>query len=80
MSEEQSRVWLVKNLPIILVAVAGIAWGVRLEERMSHHLALPYHGGMRETRDSLIEIKAELRFLREDVQELKKEMETGRRP
>jgi hypothetical protein len=30
---------------------------------------------MRETRDSLIEIKAELRYLREDVLELKKKME-----
>ncbi len=56
----------------MLVAVAGIAWGVRLEERMSHHLTLPYHDGMRQQRDDLIEIKAELRFLREDVIEMKK--------
>jgi len=74
MSEDQSRVWLVKNLPVILVAVAGIAWGVRLEERMSHHLTLPYHDGMRQQRDDLIEIKAELRFLREDVTEMKKRL------
>ena len=71
--------WLARQLPILLVAIAGIAWGVRLEERSNHHISLPYHGGMTETRDSLIEIKSELRFLREDVQELKKEMQTEHR-
>mgnify|MGYP003146414361 CR=1 FL=1 len=76
MSEEEgSEKWLLRHLPLILVAVAGIAWGVRLEERLANHLKLPYHGGMRETRDSLIEIKAELRYLREDVQGLKAEMQ-----
>ena len=39
---------------------------------MSHHLALPYHDGMQQTRDDLIQIKAELLFLREDRTELKK--------
>ena len=72
MTDDQSRIWPAKHLPIILVAVAGIAWGVRLEESMSHHLALPYHDGMRQQREDLIEIKAELRFLREDVIEMKK--------
>ncbi len=67
--------WLVRHLPILVVAAGGIVWGVRLEERMGHHLTQPYHGGMRETHDSLIEIKAELRFLREDVQEIKTEMQ-----
>ena len=67
--------WLVKHWPILVVAAGGIAWGVRLEERMAHHLTQPYHSEMRETRDSLIEIKAELRYLREDVLELKKKME-----
>ena len=70
--DDKSGKWLLRHLPLLLVAVAGIAWGVRLEERLTHHLGLPYHGGMRETRDSLIESKAELRFLREDVQELKR--------
>ena len=64
--------WLLKNLPLVLVCVTGVAWGVRLEERMSHHLALPYHDCMQQTRDDLIQIKAELRFLREDMTELKK--------
>ena len=63
---------LLKHWPVIVVAIAGLAWGVRLEERMTNHLALPYHDGMRQQRDTLIEIKAELRFLREDVIELKK--------
>ena len=71
--------WLARQLPILLVAIAGFAWGVRLEARSNHHIGLPYHGGMAETRDSLIEIKSELRFLREDVQELKKEMQTEHR-
>ena len=64
--------WLLKNLPLVLVCVTGVAWGGRREERMSHHLALPYHDGMQQTRDDLIQIKAELRFLREDMTELKK--------
>ena len=64
--------WLLKNLPLVLVCVTGVAWGVRLEARMSHHLALPYHDVMQQTRDDLIQIKAELRFLREDMTELKK--------
>ena len=67
--------WLVRHWPILVVAAGGGAWGVRLEERMGHHLTQPYHSEMRETRDSLIEIKAELRYLREDVLELKKKME-----
>ena len=67
--------WLVRHWPILVVAAGGIAWGVRIEERLGHHLAQPYHSEMRETRDSLIEIKAELRYLREDVLELKKKME-----
>jgi len=67
--------WLVRHWPILVVAAGGVAWGVRLEERMGHHLTQPYHSEMRETRDSLIEIKAELRYLREDVLELKKKME-----
>ena len=74
MTDDQGRIWLAKHLPIILVAVAGIGWGVRLEERMSHHLTLPYHDGMRQQREDLIEIKAELRFLREDVLEMKKSL------
>lgn len=69
--------WLIKHLPVIVVASAGIAWGVRLEERMTNHLSLPYHDGMRQQRDDLIEIKAELRFLREDVLELKKVVSPG---
>ena len=69
--------WVLKHLPVILVAIAGIAWGVRLEERMTNHLALTYHDGMRQQRDDLIEIKAELRFLREDVLELKKVVSPG---
>ena len=48
-----------------------VAWGVRLEERLAYHLALPYHGQMQETRDDLVQIKTELKFLREDVQEIK---------
>ena len=67
--------WFVRHWPILVVAAGGIAWGVRIEERLGHHLTQPYHSEMRETRDSLIEIKAELRFLREDVLELKKKME-----
>ncbi len=66
--------WFVRHWPILVVAAGGIAWGVRIEERLGHHLAQPYHSEMRETRDSLIEIKAELRYLREDVLELKKKM------
>tara|TARA_R100000734_G_C3294299_1_gene85686 strand:+ start:254 stop:487 length:234 start_codon:yes stop_codon:yes gene_type:complete len=66
--------WAMQNLPLIMVAVAGIAWGVRLEERMANHLSLPYHDGMRQQRDDLIEIKAELRFLREDVLELRENL------
>ena len=66
--------WLVRHWPILVVAAGGIAWGVRIEERLGHHLTQPYHSEMRETRDSLIEIKAELRYLREDVLELKKKM------
>tara|TARA_Y100000593_G_scaffold10276_2_gene18636 strand:+ start:2187 stop:2414 length:228 start_codon:yes stop_codon:yes gene_type:complete len=69
--------WLLKHLPVMLVAIAGIGWGVRLEERMTNHLTLPYHDGMRQQRDDLIEIKAELRFLREDVLELKKVVSPG---
>lgn len=69
--------WIVRHWAIVLVAATGIAWGVRLEERMTYHLSLPYHDGMREQRDDLIEIKAELRYLREDVLELKQDL---RRP
>jgi len=64
--------WLVKHWPIIAVAAAGLAWGVRLEEHLTNHLSRPYHDGMQESRDNLIQIKAELRFLREDISELKK--------
>ena len=74
MPSELRQTWAMQNLPLIMVAVAGIAWGARLEERMSHHLALPYHDGMRQQRDDLIEIKAELRFLREDVLELRENL------
>ena len=48
--------WFVRHWPILVVAAGGIAWGVRIEERLGHHLAQPYHSEMRETRDSLIEI------------------------
>ena len=68
----KSGKWLLRHLPLLLVAVAGIAWGVRLEERLTHHLGLRYHEGMQDARDDLIEIKAELRYLREDVQEIKR--------
>jgi len=71
---ELRQTWAMQNLPLIMVAVAGIAWGVRLEERMANHLSLPYHDGMRQQRDDLIEIKAELRFLREDVLELRENL------
>lgn len=79
MSGDEKGAWVARHLPILLVAIAGIGWGVRLEERSRNHIGLPYHNGMRETRDSLIEIKSELRFLREDVQELKKEMQAEHR-
>mgnify|MGYP003681712785 FL=1 len=74
MPSELRQNWAMQYVPLAMVAVAGIAWGARLEERMSHHLALPYHDGMRQQRDDLIEIKAELRFLREDVLELRKNL------
>ena len=74
MPTELRQNWAMQNLPLVMVAVAGIAWGVRLEERMANHLSLPYHDGMRQQRDDLIEIKAELRFLREDVLELRKNL------
>jgi hypothetical protein len=57
--------------------VAGLAWGVRLEERMSYHLIRPYHDGMQSSRDDLILIKAELRFIREDISELKQSLSPG---
>lgn len=72
---EAGEGWLVRQWPILVVVAGGIAWGVRLEERLGNHLSQPYHSEMRETRDSLIEIKAELRYLREDVLELKKRTE-----
>ena len=70
--DDKSGKWLIRHLPLLLVAVAGIAWGVRLEERLTPHLGLQYHEGMQDARDDLIEIKAELRYLREDVQEIKR--------
>jgi hypothetical protein len=69
--------WLLKHWPLIAVAVAGLAWGVRLEERMSYHLIRPYHDGMQSSRDDLILIKAELRFIREDILELKQSLAPG---
>ena len=78
MSGEERVGWVLRNWPIIIVTGCGIAWGVRLEERLGNHLQLAYHDGMRQQRDELIEIKAELRFLREDVQELKKSLENSR--
>jgi hypothetical protein len=69
--------WLLKHWPLIAVAVAGLAWGVRLEERMSYHLIRPYHDGMQSSRDDLILIKAELRFIREDISELKQSLSPG---
>jgi hypothetical protein len=66
-----------KHWPLIAVAVAGLAWGVRLEERMSYHLIRPYHDGMQSSRDDLILIKAELRFIREDISELKQSLSPG---
>jgi len=68
---EDKANWLVKHWPIILVAGTMVIWGVRLEERLAYHLGQPYHDGMRSALEDLIEIKAELRFLREDVQEVK---------
>jgi len=68
---EEKANWVVKHWPIILVAATMVAWGVRLEERLAYHVALPYHGQMQETRDDLVQIKTELKFLREDVQEIK---------
>ena len=69
--------WLLKHWPLIAVAVAGLAWGVRLEERMSYHLIRPYHDGMQSSRDDLILIKAELHFIREDISELKQSLSPG---
>ena len=66
--------WLIRHLPLVMVAVAGIAWGVRLEERIKNHLALPFHEGMNAQREDLIQIKTELRFLREDVAGLKTQL------
>jgi hypothetical protein len=41
---------------------------------MSSHLVRPYHDGMQSSRDYLILIKAELRFIREDISELKQSL------
>jgi len=70
--------WVLKNLPLILCCVTGVAWGARLEERMASHLKLPFHEGMRQTREALIEIKAEVRYMRLDLQELKETLNTNR--
>lgn len=77
MNEEKAG-WVIRHWPILVLAGTMVAWGVRLEERLSNHLALPYHDGMRQQRDDLIEIKAELRFLREDVLEVRKKLESKR--
>ncbi len=69
--------WIIKHWPIIALAATGLAWGARLEERTSTHLARPYHDGMQSSRDDLIQIKAELRFLREDILELKQSLAPG---
>ena len=62
--------WMLKNWPILTFAFAVVAWGVRLEERMNHHVKQPYHEGMRQSHDDLLEIKVEIRHIREDVQRL----------
>jgi hypothetical protein len=69
--------WVLKQWPIIAIAATGLAWGARLEERTSSHLSRPYHDGMQSSRDDLIQIKAELRFLREDILELKQSLAPG---
>ena len=61
--EENARAgWILRHWPIVLVGATGLAWGVRLEERLDNHLDAPFHDGMRSTRDDFIYIKAELRF------------------
>ena len=69
--------WVLKQWPIIAIAATGLAWGARLEERTSSHLSRPYHDGMQSSRDDLILIKAELRFIREDISELKQSLNPG---
>lgn len=66
--------WVLKHWPIIAVAATGLAWGARSADRMTTHLSRPYHDGMQSSRDDLIQIKSELRFLREDISELKQSL------
>ena len=74
---DKGKDWLVRHWPILTFAFAVVAWGVRLEERMNNHVVPPYHEGMRKGHNDLLEIKVEIRHIREDIQRLNKALENG---
>ena len=73
--------WLNVALPLALAILGGVVAHIRLEgkveanrERLEHHAKIPYHEGISATRDSLIEIKAELRHINEKLEDLEKKI------
>tara|TARA_R110000824_G_scaffold19714_1_gene75756 strand:- start:772 stop:1014 length:243 start_codon:yes stop_codon:yes gene_type:complete len=78
--KEHVEPWVARLMPLVLVLVAGVVWSVRLEGKIEHHHALPYHSGTQSAKDDLIAIKVELRWLREEMGEIKTTLEKLREP
>ncbi len=72
---DRGKDWLFRHWPVLTFSFAVVAWGVRLEERMNHHVVQPYHEGMRQSHDDLLEIKVEVRHIREDIKRLNAALE-----
>ena len=71
MMKEHIEPWVARWLPLVLVIVGGVVWSVRLEGKIEHHHSLPYHAGTQSANNDLIAIKVELRWLREEMGEIK---------
>lgn len=65
---------LVKYWPVLVVAAGCLIGFVRLEERFEAHLNTPWHQGMEKTNEQLVEINAELKHLRDVLNDLQKKM------
>lgn len=62
--------------PVLVVAIAGLVWLIRLEAKVDNHETREWHAGMSKTALDIATIKADVKHLREDLIEVKKRMET----
>lgn len=62
--------------PVLLVAITGLVWFVRLESKVESHESLEWHAGMSKTASDIATIKADVKHLREDLIDVKKSMGT----